>query len=189
MQHEQTLVLIKPDGVKRHLVGKIISRFEDVGLKIVAMKMVWVDEEFARKHYPLDEEWAKGIFEKTKKSYEKEGKEFPYKSYLEHGGTIQSWLIKFIMEGPIIAMILEGVEAIEVVRKVVGSTEPKSAPSGTIRGDFAHMNYALADERKIGVRNLIHASGTKEDAKKEIVLWFKKDEVHDYQSIQDFCMY
>ncbi len=153
---EKTFVAIKPDGVQRAIVGEIISRFEKVGLKIAALKMVWVDKEFARKHYA----------EHVDKSF------YP-------------GLEAMITMGPVVAMVLEGVEAIALVRKLVGPTEPKAAPPGTIRGDFAHVSYGHADELGIGVKNVIHASANPEDAKKEIALWFSDEEIHDYDTVHD----
>lgn len=160
---EKTLILIKPEGVKRHLVGKIISRFEDAGLKIIGMKQVWVDKEFARKHYTED------ISERR-------------------GQKVRDMLIDYITEGPVIAICLDGVDAIETVRKIVGGTEPKSALPGTIRGDFAHVSFAHADANNIPVKNLIHASGNKKDAEYEINLWFSDKELHSYKSVQDLLL-
>jgi nucleoside-diphosphate kinase len=179
MDKEKTLVLIKPDGVQRSLSGKIISRLEDSGLKIKAMKMVQADENLALEHYPLDEEWAKNVYEKTKKVYDEEGKKLEYKNHMDMGKTIQSWLCNFIKEGKIIAMVLEGPHAIELVRKIVGHTEPRQAAPGTIRGDFASIeSYAIADKNKRVLRNLIHASDSTDNAKREISVWFKNDEIH-----------
>lgn len=163
MAIEKTLVLIKPEGIQRGLIGKIISRFEDAGLKIIAMKQVWVDKEFAKKHYT--EDIAKRRGEKVRKA-----------------------LLDYIVEGPVIAIVLEGVNAIENTRKIVGGTEPKSAPPGTIRGDFAHVSFAYADKKNIAIKNLIHASSDKKDAKREIALWFSDSELHNYKTIQDFFM-
>lgn len=158
---EKTLVLIKPEGVQRHLVGKILTRFEDAGIKIIGMKQVWVDKEFASKHYTQD------IAERR-------------------GEKVREMLLDYIIEGPVMAMCLEGINVIENVRKIVGGTEPKAAPPGTIRGDFAHVSFAHADANDIPVKNLIHASGDEKDAKHEVALWFKKEELHSYKTIQDF---
>ncbi len=163
MELEKTLVLIKPEGVQRALVGKIISRFEDAGLKIIGMKQIWIDKEFAKKHYT--EDIAK-----------------------RRGEKVREILLDYIIKGPVIAFVLEGVNAIENVRKIVGGTEPKSAPPGTIRGDFAHVSFAYADKKGIVVKNLIHASGDKEDARKEVPLWFSDKELHSYETVQDFFM-
>lgn len=153
---QQTLVLLKPDAVQRAHVGEIISRFEKAGLKIAGMKMMWIDTAFAKKHY------AEHI-------------EKPFYPGLEA-------LITF---GPVVAMVIEGVEAIATVRKLVGPTEPKGAPAGTIRGDFAHVSYDYADKKGIGIKNLIHASADTKDAEKELALWFKDDEIHSYKTVHD----
>lgn len=148
---EQTLVLIKPDGVKRALVGEILTRFEKVGLKISGMKMVWVDQTFAKKHYSahVDKAFYPG-------------------------------LEKMITEGPVIAIVLQGISSVELVRKMVGPTEPRSAAPGTIRGDFAHHSYSYTDKKGVAIKNLIHASGTSEEAQSEIKLWFAPNELHNY---------
>jgi len=153
---QQTLVLIKPDGVARGLIGEIISRFEKVGLKIVGLKMLHVDKNFAKEHYSAHV-----------------GKPF-YKP-----------LEEFITSGPVVAMVIEGIEAVEQVRKMVGSTEPKGSPPGTIRGDYAHMSYRYADEKGKTICNLIHASGTVEEAKGEVALWFSIEELHNYKRTSD----
>jgi nucleoside-diphosphate kinase len=156
---EQTLLLVKPDGVQRGLTGEILKRFENVGLKIVAMKMVWIDNEFAAKHYSDI---------KTRR-----------------GEKVFNALLSLVTMGPIVAVVLEGVDSVEVVRKICGTTEPKSALPGTIRGDYAHVSFAYSDKVDQAVRNVVHASGTKEEAKNEIALWFKQDEIHDYPSVND----
>lgn len=160
---QKTLILIKPEAVQRHLVGKIISRFEDAGLKIIAMKQVWADRKFAEKHYTKD------IAERR-------------------GEKVREQLLKYITEGPVVAMVLEGVNAIDNVRRIVGGTEPKSSPPGTIRGDFAHVSFAYADKNNLPVKNLIHASSDEKDAKHEIALWFRSSEMHTYKTIQDFLL-
>ncbi len=181
METEKTLVLIKPDSVMRSLTGKIISRFEEAGLKIIGMKMVKADKKMAEKHYPLDVEWAKKVFEKTKSAREKEGRQFEYKDPIEFGSLIQSWNINFLQESPVIAMALEGPHAIEVVRKIIGPTEPKQAPPGTIRGDYAMFeSYEIANKKSRVLRNLVHASDSKEAAERELSLWFKSSELHNY---------
>lgn len=183
---EKTLVLLKHDSISRGLVGKIITRFEEIGLKIIAMKMILPDENLAKNHYQLDEEWAKNVFDKTKASYEKDKKDFPFKSHMEFGGQIQSWNMQFLREGPIIALVLEGSHSIEIVRKLVGSTEPKSSPPGTIRGDYAMMeSYAVADSKNRVMRNLIHASDSVKSADREIALWFTAKEIQSYSKDLD----
>ncbi|MBS3108795.1 nucleoside-diphosphate kinase [Candidatus Woesearchaeota archaeon] len=157
---ERTLILIKPDGIQRCLTGKIISRFEDAGLKIIGMKMKCIDENFAKKHYTEDIEKRRGKFVRDK-------------------------LIGFITEGPVLAMCIEGVNAIENVRKLVGDTEPRKSMPGTIRGDFAHVTYDYADGKNVAVKNLVHASADKNDAENEVKLWFSGEELHSYKTVHD----
>jgi nucleoside-diphosphate kinase len=178
MRMERTLVLIKPDSIKKRIIGRIISRFEDTGLKIIAMKMIKINEEQAKKHYVLDDEWARGVFEKAKISAEKEKRPMRYKTHMEMGKEIQKRSVDFVTEGPVIAMVLEGPHVIEVVRKMVGHTEPKQAVPGTIRGDFSSTeSYVLADTEERAIRTLIHASDSVKSAEREIELWFKKEEI------------
>lgn len=183
---EQTLVLIKPDAVKRHLVGTILQRFEQTGLKLVGLKMVWVDAAFAEKHYPLDETWAKNVYDKTKAAYDSAGKPMAYSNHLELGKSIQQLNMDFLKSGPVVALVLEGSHAVELVRKMIGATEPRSAAPGTIRGDLASAeSYAQADDRKRSVRNLVHASDSVSNAQREIALWFTSKELHLHTTAQD----
>ena len=183
---ERALVLIKPDGILRSLVGEILSRFEKIGLKIIAMKMVWADEKLANQHYILEEEWAKKMHERTKKTREAEGHPFPHKDYMEYGKLVQGWNISFLCEGPVIAFVLEGPHAVEIVRKIIGHTEPRQSSPGTIRGDYAMTeSYALANDNNRVTRNLVHASDSVETAEREIAIWFKKSELHSYKKELD----
>lgn len=153
---ERTLVLLKPDAVQRGLTGRILQRFEDVGLKIVAMKMVQPTKEHAGQHYAdVGERRGQKVFDQN---------------------------VNFLQEGPVVALVLEGIHSIEQVRKMIGSTEPKAAPPGTIRGDFAHQSYSYADAKDQVIRNLVHASSSKEDAEREIALWFTDKELHAYSA-------
>ena len=147
---ERTFVMIKPDGVQRRLIGKVIERLEQSGLKIVAMKFLHVSKELAEKHYEVHK-----------------------------GKPFYDGLIKYITSGPVVAMVIEGMNAIERVRNLVGATDPQKAMPGTIRGDFA---------QHIG-RNIIHASDAKETAEKEIKLWFSEDELIDYEIIDESWVY
>lgn len=167
MKKEQTLIVIKPDGVIRHLIGKIISRFEDSGLKIIGMKMLWVDEKFGRKHYGDELDIR---YKEVEKKY---------------GRNVRNELIKYIKEGPVVAMVLEGVDAIAVARKIVGTTYPNAAQPGTIRSDFAHVSKDYANTKNVMVKNLIHASEDAKGAKKEVALWFNKSELHSYKTVYD----
>ncbi|MBI2628852.1 nucleoside-diphosphate kinase [Candidatus Pacearchaeota archaeon] len=156
MTIQKTLVLIKPDGIQRGLIGEIIKRFEQRGIKIVAMKMVHVDKKFASKHY------KQSIADK-------------------HGEHVRNYLLDYLTATPIVAIVLQGSNVILHVRKIVGNTYPGEADIGTIRGDFAHASKAYAKSAKKALPNLIHASENEEDAKEEIALWFSKDEIHNYK--------
>lgn len=159
---EKTLVVFKPDAVMRGIVGEIMTRFERVGLRIVAAKMLQPDYEHYFKHY-------EGIGTlKTRK-----------------GDEIFETQLKEMQLGPVIAIVLEGVDAIELVRKMVGPTEPKSAPPGTIRGDYSHMSYGQAASSKRGVPNVVHASADKKEAEAEIDHWFSDSEITDYEGVHD----
>lgn len=183
---ERTLVLLKHDSVVRSLIGKIITRFEETGLKLTAIKMIWPDEHLAKNHYFLDAQWAQNVFDKTKAGYERDNKPFPYKDAMQLGEQIQRWNMNFLREGPVVAIVIEGPHAIEIVRKMVGSTEPKSSPPGTIRGDFAMIeSYAVADKQGRVLRNLIHASDSTVSADREIALWFQSNEIHSYSKDLD----
>ncbi len=182
---ERTLIVIKHDGVVRGLIGEILQRFERTGLKIVAMKMIWADENIADKHYQITDEWAKAVFDKTKNAYEKEGRKFPFKDFKQYGQIIKNWNKDFLMEGPVVAIVIEGPHAIELARKMVGNTEPRQALPGTIRGDYTFDSYAVADKKQRPVRNIIHASGNKDEAAREIALWFKENELHNYKTQHD----
>lgn len=159
---EQTLILFKPDALQRGLVGDILTRFERVGLRIVGTKMLSPDRDHYYKHY---EEIGKL---KTRA-----------------GDHIFDITLDMMGEGPVIAMVFEGVEAVALVRKMVGGTEPKSAAPGTIRGDFSHMSYEYANGQDKGIPNLIHASGDPKEAEQEIGHWFSDDELYDYSVLNE----
>jgi nucleoside-diphosphate kinase len=179
---EKTLVLLKPDAVNRRLVGEIISRFENNGLRIAGTKMVHADEELAHSHYPTKRrEFIEGMGHKTLGSY-KEGGMDP----VEHLGTddaheiglmVQKWLTDFLTSGPVVAVVLEGEGAIQKVRDLAGHTIPAVAEKGTIRGDYSDDSPIKANAEKRAIHNLIHASGDKEEADFEIDLWFSDSEL------------
>lgn len=152
---QRTLVLLKPDTLERGLVGEIIQRFEKVGLKIVGLKMIWPTEDTALKHYTED-------------------------LAIRRGENVRKLMVDMLVSGPVVALALEGIEIVEQVRKMVGGTEPKTAAPGTIRGDYAHVSYKHADSKNAGIYNLIHASGTPEEAEQEIQVWFDPDELHEF---------
>lgn len=156
---ERTLIVFKPDSVQRGIVGEILTRFERAGLKIVGAKMLQPSHAQFYHHY---EEIGKMISRR--------------------GQDVFDMTVRMMCEGPVIAFVLEGIEAVSLVRKMVGTTEPKAALSGTIRGDYAHMSFAYADQNKIGVPNVIHASGSEDDAQKEIDYWFSEPELYSYET-------
>lgn len=190
---EQTLVVVKPDGVKRGLVGEIISRFERAGLKVVASRMVSVPRDLAEKHYPANREdlWV-GIGHKTLSNYkelEMDAKELLGTSDPRKiGDMVRVWLLEYIASGPVCAVVLEGPHAVELVRKITGHTLPAAAAPGTIRGDLSYDSAYLANTGRRAIKNLIHASGSEEEAKYEIPLWFKKDEIVYYKRPDEEAM-
>ena len=190
---EQSLVIVKPDGVVRGLNGEILRRFEQVGLKMVAAKMTRAPKELAEKHYPADrkELWV-GIGNKTLENYQKYGidakKELGTADAYEIGKMVRVWLLDYLMEGPVFAFVLEGPHAVELVRKLCGHTLPLLAPPGTIRGDFSYDSSYLANSAKRPIKNLMHASGTVEEAIYELNLWFKKEEIQTYERVEAKAM-
>lgn len=190
---ERTLILIKPDGVKRGLIGEIINRFEKTGLKIVALKLVKPTVEHIDLHQPKDEEWIKGMGEKTLKNYQEYGinpkKEVGTDNPLEIGKMIRKWNSDFLTSGPVVAAVLEGNHAVSNVRMVAGNTLPVFATPGTIRGDYSVDSPALANAMKRAVKNVFHASGTVEEAEKEIGIWFSGEELHDYKRSDEDVMF
>lgn len=186
---EQTLVIIKPDGIQRSLVGEIIGRFERIGLKLVAMKMVLPDEAFVEAHYTLDPEWRRITGEKTIKSYKEKGKAPPSEDPFEITAAILERLKKYMTASPVIVMVWQGAHAVKIVRKLVGGTEPLSSDVGTIRGDFVLDSYELSDGDTRSIRNLIHASGSVKEAELEISHWFKKEELASYRLVQEQILY
>lgn len=190
IKSDLTLVIIKPDGVQRSLIGEIVGRYERVGLKLVAMKMTIPSPEKATEHYMVGgEEWLETVGEKAAAAYEKKGEKSPYKTFRENGLAILKANAKYLSAGPVVAMIWEGHQAIPLVRKITGGTEPLGTDVGTIRGDFTLDSYQLADADSRSIRNLIHASGDPEEAKKEIAIWFDEDEIAKYRHIQEEILY
>ncbi len=181
---EQTLAIIKPDGVQRGLVGDIINRFEKAGLKITAMKMVWLDKEQVGKHYTEDEAYLTSVGLKALENAQSQGKEIT-ETALEIGQRVRESNMRYISTGPVIAMVLAGNTAVQTVRNIIGGTNPLSADIGTIRGDLTIDDFTQADTEGRSVRNLMHASGDVEEAKREIALWFSAKEIYEYQTVMD----
>jgi len=188
-KHEKTLIIIKPDGVQRNLVGEIVSRFERAGLKLVAMKMMTADVDIIKKHYTLDPEWMRLVGEKSIKGLLDKGIEPISRDPMVIAQSVIDRLSKYLTSGPIIPMVWQGGHSVSVVRKIVGSTEPVMSDVGTIRGDFVLDSYQMAMDDERCVRNLIHASGTVGEAENEIDLWFGKEEIMEYVLANESIIY
>jgi len=186
---ERTLVLVKPDGVKRGLMGEVIRRIEQRGLKVVAIQLVKPPVGQIDDHYPKDQKWISRLGEKTLATYEKYGydpmKELKTSDPAAIGKQVRTWLIDFMTSGPIIKMVVEGVHAVDMVRKMTGATVPALADMGTIRGDFSVDSAASANRDKRAIFNIIHASEVPEEAKLEINHWFTPEEIHSYDRTDD----
>ena len=182
---ERTFVAIKPDAVMRGLMGEIIRRFENSGLRILAMKMLMADEEKIKETYHATDKWRREMGEKTLKSYKEFGKdpvkELGTKDALEIGKLIEGWIYNYWKSGPIVVMVVAGNHAVKNVRTIIGYTVPTDAPPGTIRGDYSIDSPVLANLKKRPIKNLVHASGSLEEAEMEIKNWFNKDEVLAYK--------
>ena len=191
--NERTVVVVKPDGVKRGIVGDIIHRFEKAGLRLVALKMLKISEEFAKQHYPGTEQWLRGMGEKTLKTYAKYERdpmeEMGTNDPLEIGKMVYDWNTAYLTSGPVVAMVLQGNHAIDNVRMIVGDTLPVFATPGTIRGDYSVDSPALANEQKRAIRNVVHASGDPTEAAHEIEHWFGPEDLHTYARAEESVMF
>lgn len=192
-KEEKTCVLIKPDGVKRGLIGEIISRIEQRGLKVIGLAMVWSNKEQIDEHYPKDQKWIQRLGEKTLHTYEKYQldpvKELGTAETFKIGQMVRSWLIDFMTSGPIVKMIVQGVHAIDMVRKMAGNTCPNLAEMGTIRGDYSVDSPASANRDKRAIHNIVHCSETPEEAENEIKHWFSEKEIHTYKRSEEEMMF
>ncbi|MBU6501105.1 MAG: nucleoside-diphosphate kinase [Patescibacteria group bacterium] len=188
-KYERTLVIIKPDGVQRTLIGEIIRRYEQAGLKLVGLKMTVPTMELIEKHYLIDPEWRVKTGVKTIESYKKKGKKPPSEDPLKVTEVILNNLKKYMTKGPVIAMVWQGIHAQAIVKKITGGTEPLTSDMGTIRGDFTIDSYEVSDVDSRAVRNLVHCSGSTDDAEKEIVLWFTQHELINYRLVNEAMLY
>ncbi len=186
---ERTLIIIKPDGIQRSLIGEIIKRYEKVGIKLVGIKMIVPSAEHVEKHYTLDPSWKENVGNKAIESYKKKGQTPPSSDPNEVGDKVLSSLKKYMTSGPVLAMVWQGAHVVEVVRKITGGTEPKSSDVGTIRGDYVLDSYSMSDTDNRAIRNLIHASGSTDEAEKEIEHWFGKEELINYRLVQESILY
>jgi nucleoside-diphosphate kinase len=191
MEHpkkERTLIIIKPDGVQRSLVGEIISRYERTGLKLIAMRFCLADEKKLWEHYNKDDAWfeskgAKIVADKQSRGLSVE------KKPIEYGKDIIRQLVKFMTSGPVLFMVFEGNQASLVARKITGGTEPATSDVGTIRGDLTLDSYTIAAVDDRAVRNLIHCSENSDDAAREVALWFSEDELLKYRLVNEQILY
>ncbi|HEU5298821.1 MAG TPA: nucleoside-diphosphate kinase [bacterium] len=193
IRRERTLVFLKPDGVQRGLIGEVLARFERAGLKVAGMKMLLPSRDLLDRHYPNDQTFLTTIGGKTKEAFAAYGldvrKETGTDDPLSIGRQVRGWLIDYVSSGPVAVFVLEGIHAVSVVRKLVGDTLPYRAAPGTIRGDLSIDSPTVANLMKRPVRNLIHASGTVEEAAIEIPLWFTERELHEYARADERAMF
>jgi len=192
-KQERTVVLIKPDGVKRGLIGEITSRVEKRGLKIIALMMIQPTRKQIDEHYPKDPAWIKRLGEKSLATYAKYDwdpiKEMGTNDPVKIGKAVRNWILDFMVSGPLVKVVVEGIHAVDMVRKLVGNSIPASAEMGTIRGDFSVDSAALANKNQRAVHNLIHASETPEEAKHELEFWFSPEEIFDYKRAEEDIMF
>lgn len=188
LKAQRTLVLMKPDGVQRHLVGEILGRLERAGLKIVGLKLVWATPEIINQHYRTDARYLRSIGEKTIAGMKRQG--LPVReTALSIGQRVRSYLVNHLSVSPVVAAVLQGTNAIQNVRQLVGSTDPILADIGSIRGDLTIDTILLADLEHRSVRNLVHASGDPEEAEREIPIWFRPNELYHYRTVMDVVLH
>jgi nucleoside-diphosphate kinase len=188
-KEERTLVIIKPDGIQRTLIGEILKRYERAGLKLTALKMMLPTPDHIEKHYTLDPEWRRITGEKTIKGYVSKGLTPPSTDPLEITRIILENLKRYISSGPVIAMVWQGAHAVPIVRKITGGTEPLTSDVGTIRGDYVLDSYQMTDADGRAIRNLVHASGSPSEAELEIAHWFRPEELIEYRLVQEQILY
>ncbi|MDE1970423.1 MAG: nucleoside-diphosphate kinase [Patescibacteria group bacterium] len=193
LKEERTLVIVKPDGVKRGLVGEIIRRIEQRGLKIVAIEMIEASKKDLAKHYSSADSNLRAMGEKTLATYEKYGfdvkKEMGTNDPVKIGKMVHGWIVDFMASGPIVKMVVQGLHAVEMVRKITGGTMPSQAEMGTVRGDYSVDSPLLANAQKRPVRNIVHASGNAAEAEFEIKLWFSPKDIHAYPRAEEDIMF
>ena len=185
--------MIKPDGVKRGLTGEIIKRIEQRGLKVIALHMETPTREKIDHHYPKDERWITRLGEKTLGTYAKYNidplEEMGTTKAEEIGPDVRGWVLEYMTSGPVVKIIIEGVHAVDMVRKLCGNTVPSLAEMGTIRGDYSVDSPLSANRNKRAIHNLIHASETPEEAAHEIAYWFSEKDIHDYKRAEEDVMF
>lgn len=189
MSNERTLVVIKPDGVQRGLIGEVVKRYERSGLKLIGLKFFVPTPDFIERHYLLDPNWKQNVGDKTLKAYQDKGLVHPVGDPIKAADIILEGLKKYLSAGPVVAMVWEGVHAVGIVRKITGGTEPLTSDVGTIRGDYTIDSYQFSDTTGRAVRNIVHASGTPAEAAQEIALWFEEKDLVQYKLIQESILY
>lgn len=188
-KQEKTLVIVKPDGVQRSLIGEVIKRYEQCGLKLIALKIVIPSKELALKHYSVDPQWTLKTGTKSIEAYEARGQKLFSNDPIVVAEKIRKTLLTYLSSGPVVPMVWQGMNAVSIVRKITGGTEPLSSAPGTIRGDYTIDSYPASDIDQRSVRNIIHASGSVEEANKEIKLWFNEGEILNYRLIAEEILY
>ncbi len=189
IKKERTFVIIKPDAVQRSFIGEIIQRFERIGLKLLALKFTIPSAETVEKHYTIDPDWIRKVGQKSIDGYIAKNLKPPTADPMELGRNVLRRMVKYVTSGPVIIMVWRGAHAVGIVRKIIGGTEPLTSDAGTVRGDFVLDSYQIAGIDDRAVRNLVHASGSVEEADKEINLWFKTEEILSYRLIQEEILY
>jgi nucleoside-diphosphate kinase len=184
-KEERTLTVIKPDGVQRSLIGEIVKRYERVGLKLVAIKMLVPTLEMIKKQYSIDPDWIRQVGQKNIDGYIRAGKTPAEPDPIKAGEGVVGRLAAYLTAGPVVAMVWQGAHAVQVVRKITGSTEPLTSAMGTIRGDYVLDSYTMSDIEGRAVRNLVHASGSPEEAAAEIKIWFNDNEIMAYTKVNE----
>lgn len=192
-KEEKTLLIIKPDGIKRGLIGEIVDRIEKRGLKIIALQMVWATRDQVDGHYPKNAVWMRRLGEKSLKTYQEHGMdaktELGTDDPTEIGKMVRDWLLDFLTSGPVVKIVIKGIRAVDMVRKIAGPTMPTLAEMGTIRGDFSVDDAAAANRSQRAVHNIVHASETPEEAAHEIEFWFAPEDIHDYKRAEEDIMF
>lgn len=187
-----TFVMVKPDGVRRGLIGEVMNRIERAGLKVIALEMYTPTRKEIDDHYPKDEAWITRLGHKTLSAYEKYGydpmEELGKSKAEEIGPDVRNWLVEYLSSGPVVKMVVQGVHAVDMVRKIAGNTQPAFADMGTIRGDYSVDSAASANKDKRAIHNLIHASETAEEAKHEIEHWGMQKKLHTYKRVEEDLM-
>lgn len=192
LKEERTFMMVKPDGIRRGLAGEIMRRIEQRGLKIIACSLAAPKRAEIEKHYPKDAKWIRRVGEKTLSTFAKYGlnpkKEIGTDDMEKIGRIVREWLLDYMTSGPILKMVIEGVHAIDMVRKLCGATVPLNAELGSIRGDFSADSPIAANSAMRAIHNLVHASENEAEANHEIKLWFKSADLHSYRRVEEELM-